>query len=110
MTVWDLETGEAHPNDRTAPLLLRLPGSASRSFDVSPDGGSIAAGGAAGPEGFGGEAAGAWDAATGEKLFRIGHPLDVNDVAFSPDGEHLVTASWDGSAKIIDRSGGVLTS
>ena len=33
---------------------------------------------------------------------------DVNEVAFSPDGEYLVTASWDGTAKIVDRSGRVI--
>ena len=33
-----------------------------------------------------------WDSATGEELYRIWHHLDVNSVAFSPDGEYLVTA------------------
>ena len=46
--------------------------------------------------------------ATGEELFRISHRLDVNDVAFSPDGEHLVTAGWDGEAKVVDRAGHVI--
>ena len=73
---------------------------------MSPDGGSIAVGGWARPNGFGGEVAvRAWDAATGEELYRIWHRLDVNDVAFSPDGAYLVTASWDGTARIVDRSG-----
>jgi WD40 repeat protein len=36
---------------------------------------------------------------------RFGHFLDVNEVAFSPSGEYLATASWDRTAKIVDRSG-----
>ena len=44
----------------------------------------------------------------GRSSSRISHRLDVNDVAFSPDGEHLVTAGWDGEAKIVDRSGRVI--
>ena len=49
------------------------------------------------PKCFGGASAvRAWDTSTGEELSRIGHALDVNEVAFSPDGEHLVTAGWDG--------------
>ena len=49
-----------------------------------------------------------WDPATGEELSRIWHRLDVNSVAFSPDGEYLVTAGWGGTAKIIDRTGHVI--
>jgi WD40 repeat protein len=50
----------------------------------------------------------AWDTTTDKELFRIGHDLDVNEVAFSPDGEYLATASYDGTAKILDRSGRVI--
>ena len=49
-----------------------------------------------------------WDPATGEELSRIWHRLDVTSVAFSPDGEFLVTAGWGGTAKIIDRTGDVI--
>jgi WD40 repeat protein len=100
-TIWDLQTGNE----------LRTIGPAADyfwfgSFDVSPDGGSIALGGGSRRGGFGGaSAARAWDASTGEELFRFGHELDVNEVSFSPDGEYLATASWDGTAKIVDRSG-----
>jgi WD40 repeat protein len=105
VTIWDLQTGRE----------LRTIGPATdyfwfQSFDVSPDGSSIAVGGGSEPNGgFGGAAAvRVWDTSTGEELFRIGHELDVNEVSFSPDGEYLVTASWDGTAKIIDRSGRVI--
>ncbi len=100
--MWDLQT-RRH---------LRTLGEATGEFyinsiDVSPNGGSIAAGGSGWPC-CGGEVARVWDAATGEELYRIPHRLDVNSVAFSPDGEYLVTASWAGTAKIIDRSGRVI--
>jgi WD40 repeat protein len=102
VTIWDLQTGRD----------LRTIGPATdfvfESFDVSPDGRSIALGGGR-PNRFGGAAAArAWDTSTGEELYRIGHELDVNEVSFSPDGEYLVTASWDGTAKIVDRAGSVL--
>lgn len=102
--IWDLQTGRA----------LRTIGPATdhfwfQSFDVSPDGTSIALGGGNTPNGYGGAAAmRAWDTTTGEELYRIGHELDVNEVSFSPDGDYLVTASWDGTAKILDRSGRVI--
>jgi WD40 repeat protein/DNA-binding SARP family transcriptional activator/class 3 adenylate cyclase len=104
VTIWDLQTGRN----------LRTIGPATdyfgfQSFDVSPDGSSIAVGGSSRRNGFGGAAAArAWDMSTGEELFRFGHELDVNQVSFSPDGEYLVTASWDGTAKIVDRSGTVI--
>jgi WD40 repeat protein len=79
------------------------------SIAVSPGGGSIAVGGdGAYCPPCGGEVARVWDTATGDELYRIWHRYDVSHVAFSPDGEYLVTASWYGSAKIIDRSGRVI--
>jgi WD40 repeat protein len=79
------------------------------SFDVSPDGSSIALGGGSDPEGHGGASAvRAWDTSTGEELWRIGADRSVNEVAFSPDGEYLATAGWAGTAKIVDRSGRVI--
>ena len=104
LTIWDLRTGRD----------LRTLGPATdygfQSFDVSPDGSSIALGGwSTRNDGFGGaSAAQAWDTSTGQELFRIGHELDVNSVAFSADGKFLVTAGWGGTAKIIDRSGHVI--
>jgi WD40 repeat protein/DNA-binding SARP family transcriptional activator/class 3 adenylate cyclase len=104
VTIWDLQAGRE----------LRTIGPASddfgfQSFDVSPDGSSIALGGWTKFSALGGPSAvRVWDTSTGQELFRFGHDLDVNQISFSPDGEYLVTASWDGTAKIVDRSGRVI--
>jgi WD40 repeat protein len=78
-----------------------------QSISVSPSGESIAVGGD-GSYCCGGEVARVWDTATGRERYRIMHRFDVTHVAFSPDEEYLVTASWYGTAKIIDRSGHVI--
>ena len=105
VTIWDLQTGRDLRTLGPAPDHFWF-----QSFDVSPDGRSIVLGGGSKPEPlFGGASAvRAWDTSTGEEIYRIGHELDVNEVSFSPDGEYLVTASWDGTAKIVDRSGRVI--
>ncbi|HJS26845.1 MAG TPA: WD40 repeat domain-containing protein [Actinomycetota bacterium] len=106
VTVWDLQSGRDLRTIGPATDFFRF-----LAFDVRPDGGSIALGGYTDefPHGFGGaSAARALDASTGEDLYRIGHDLDVNEVAFSPDGEYLATASWDGTTKIVDSSGDVI--
>ena len=104
VTIWDLQTGRDLRTIGPATDFFRF-----QAFDVRPDGGSIALGGWSTPRGLGGaSAARAWDSSTGEELYRTGHGLDVNEVAFSPDGEYLATASWDETAKIVDRSGRVV--
>jgi WD40 repeat protein/DNA-binding SARP family transcriptional activator len=101
VTIWDLETGRDPRTIGPPTDYFRF-----QSFDVSPDGSSIGLGGGSKPGGLGGASAvRAWDASTGEELWRIADDREVNEVAFSPDGEYLATASWRGTAKIVDRSG-----
>jgi len=104
LTIWDVQTGRDQRTIGPATDFFRF-----LAFNVRPDGGSIALGGQSVPNCCGGESAvRAGDTTTDKELFRIGHDLDVNEVAFSPDGEYLATASWDGTAKIVDRAGRVI--
>jgi WD40 repeat protein/DNA-binding SARP family transcriptional activator/class 3 adenylate cyclase len=100
LTVWDVQARRR--------VLTIDPAAISyiTAVDVSPDGRAIAAGGV-GIGRYGGEVAGAWDAATGRELFRVGHPLQVNDVEFSPDG-NMASAGWFGALKIVDADGRLL--
>jgi WD40 repeat protein len=103
VTIWDLRTGRSLRTIGPPADYFRF-----ESFDVDPDGSSIALGGDSDPQCCGGaSAARAWDTSTGEELWRIGHGRTVNEVAFSPDGEYLATADWEGVTKIVDRSGRV---
>jgi WD40 repeat protein/DNA-binding SARP family transcriptional activator len=104
VTMWDLQTGRLVQSLGPAPDAFWF-----KSIDVSPDGTSIALGGGSEPTAPGGESAvRVWDTSTGAEVFRVGHELDVNEVNFSPDGRYVVTASYDGTAKIVDRSGSVI--
>ncbi|HJP65300.1 MAG TPA: BTAD domain-containing putative transcriptional regulator [Actinomycetota bacterium] len=103
VTIWDPQAGD--------PQTIGPPADYFRfqSLDVSPDGSSIVLGGGSEPEEPGGASAvRAWDTSTGEELWRIAHDREVNQVAFSPDGEHVATADWAGVTKIVDRSGRVI--
>jgi WD40 repeat protein/DNA-binding SARP family transcriptional activator len=103
-TIWDLQTGRDLRTIGPATDRFRF-----ESLDLSPDGGSIAVGGWIDKDVvYGGKVARVWDAATGEELRRIWHDFDVAEVAFSPDGRHLLTVSYDDSARILDRSGRVI--
>jgi WD40 repeat protein len=104
VTIWDLQAGRELRTIGPSTDYFRF-----HSFEVSPDGSSIALGGWSEPTGYGGASAvRAWDTSTGEELWRIGQDWDVNEVTFSPDGEYVATAAWGGTAKIVDRSGQVV--
>ena len=60
-----------------------------------------------------------WNAASGQLLATLqGHtsylgsalfsPDEVGSAVFSPDGQHIVTASWDGRARVWNASSGQL--
>jgi WD40 repeat protein/DNA-binding SARP family transcriptional activator len=101
LTVWDVQTRQE--------LRTISPRAFGRIFalDVSSDGREIAAGGD-GIGRFGGDVAGVWEATTGRKLFGVRHHLDVSAVAFSPDGEQMVSSGYSGSAKVVDGEGHVI--
>ncbi|HET7929544.1 MAG TPA: WD40 repeat domain-containing protein, partial [Actinomycetota bacterium] len=104
VTIWDLQTGRELRTLGPARDYFRF-----TSYDVSPDGSSVALGGRSTPTDFGGASAvRAWATSTGDERWRVGQFADINEVAFSPDGEHLATADWQGITKIVDRSGRVV--
>jgi WD40 repeat protein/DNA-binding SARP family transcriptional activator len=106
VTIWDLRPGR-HSRTIGPPTDYF----SFESFAVSPDGSSIALGGdsEAPPECCGGaSAARAWDISSGEELWRIADDRTVNEVAFSQDGDHVATADWQGTVKIVERSGRVI--
>jgi WD40 repeat protein/DNA-binding SARP family transcriptional activator len=100
LTVWDIVAKRAVQTIATTGI------GQVYSVDVSPDGRLIAVGGG-GVGGPGGDVLGVWRAETGDKLFGVSYPANVYAVAFSPDGEHLLTASGRGT-KVLDRSGRVI--
>jgi WD40 repeat protein/DNA-binding SARP family transcriptional activator len=117
-TVWDPATGTRlltfganHPSadpDRLDvfaidPLVDGPSGTDLFAIDVSSDGALVATASANG-------SARVWDAATGDKMFTVRSRQEVDDVAWSPAGDLLATASADsetdtGLVTIVDRSG-----
>jgi WD40 repeat protein len=48
-----------------------------------------------------------WDAASGQELLTLkGHTDKVCSVAFSPDGQRILTGSWDNTAKVWEAASG----
>jgi len=106
LTVWDIRTRQALRTIAT-PTIAGI-----NALDVSSGAAIVAGGDSAGPRNYGGPVVGVWDGATGQVMYHVRHHLDVNDVAFTPDGEHTVSGGWGGgpkmplaSAKVVDGDG-----
>lgn len=92
--LWDTETG-AHRRTFTAQGSVTC-------VAFSPDGGVLAGG-----EGWPEYAVRIWDAATGAQRYALaGHTDWVEAIAFSPDGEWLASASWDGTIRLWETGTG----
>jgi WD40 repeat protein len=73
----------------------------------SPDGKTLAAGGAGNPD-TPDCTVRLWDVATGRPGHVLRHGDEVRDLAFSPDGKLLLTGGWERTARLWDVAGGHL--
>jgi WD40 repeat protein len=98
--VWDMTTGKNRSKWK------HTPGGLS-TIVVSPDGKTVASGGANHPH-----AILFWDAATGRRRTDFaGHIAPIYSLAFSPDGKQVATASWmreEAEARLWDAATGRL--
>lgn len=74
---------------------------ASGAAAFSPDGTLLA---------IGTDVLGVYEVATGFERIRLAHQGPVNAVAFSPDGQHVLSASDDGTARILETADGTTSS
>jgi hypothetical protein len=88
ITIWDTVAGAARPQFKGLDGVVN-------GVAFSWDGKQIAAGSS--PAG-GSATIGLWDVATGKSLVRFSSIERVDNLAFSPDGKMLASASWSGSA------------
>jgi len=88
--VWDAETGQER-------FVLDGPTMYVQSVVFNAEGTRIATGGRS-------NSASIWDANNGKLLVTVTHPLQIETIAFSPDGRRLVTAG--GVMKVWDSSDG----
>jgi WD40 repeat protein len=92
--VWDAKTGR--------PLVTIPLEGPSSMVTYSPDGRRLAVLSSS-PALYPLSSAALYDSATGRKIHSLsGHSQHVNSIAFSPDGQRLVTSSYDRTAKVWD--------
>jgi WD40 repeat protein len=102
--IWDTTTGEVLRTLRGPTPPVRVAAVTPHCLAFSPDGRRLAVSSIALDRP--GEAR-VWDTATGEELLRLrGHPSAIAATAFSPDGERLATAGYEGAVKIWDAATG----
>ncbi len=96
--IWDATSGEL---SLTLPLAEAGHTGINLRVAFSPDGKRLAT------TGTDEATANIWDAETGERLLTLsGHAFFLWDLAFSPDGAHLATGSWDDTVILWDATTG----
>ncbi len=86
--LWDMEKGTL--------LFTMVPGGVVQSLSFSPDSTVLASG-----DSFDTNAVFLWDTTSGQRLnVLMGHPKGVQALEFSPNGQILASASYDGSVRL----------
>jgi len=100
--IWNLASGEEIPSpggQGGAFVDLSTGGGLVWSATFSPGGGYLLT--------VGGNDARLWDIDSGQEIMRFSPHSAVASASFSPDGKHLVTGSWDNSARIWNSETGL---